>query len=360
MPITTYPAKHGSEIMSPANRGWTRLTQHEGKNKEENRLQYLDSYDPAIPTRVTCPQALTSRVPKVNHNQRVTERRMVSSMHAPRPYFEHLHLVTRSDGVWLAILTQLNFYMLKHGEELRSMLVAHNGKERITVPINGKTGNSKNPLDFEGFVRNVTDVIIAFLGAMSKYFYEPMCATGCGLPSVTLLTFDEPEYRNIKAFWQRILHHQPEDSGRPEWCSGWLTAFSYWDDDGIRACRKSIASWASVNARVNDTYYGYGIYGIKMIAGSVGMEFEASGDHKAGLDTVKPLSGWWVYGRPLLEDTKLALGCAPTLATNSDDDKGKDPEILAGSRLQLIWEGSEVQSTVDSLSGQNQKLPLKV
>jgi len=54
---------------------------------------------------------------------------------------------------------------------------------------------------------------------------------------------------------------------------------------------------------------------IAMIAGSVGMEFDASGDHGDGIDTVKPLSGWWAYrkkedalidGQPSQETEKMA------------------------------------------------------
>ena len=32
-----------------------------------------------------------------------------------------------------------------------------------------------------------------------------------------------------------------------------------------------------------------------MVAGSVGILFDAGGDNSKGLDRVQPLSGWWVY-----------------------------------------------------------------
>jgi len=40
-----------------------------------------------------------------------------------------------------------------------------------------------------------------------------------------------------------------------------------------------VHGWVSVDVRIDDTYHGNGIYTTNMIAGSVGMEFEASGDH---------------------------------------------------------------------------------
>ena len=40
-----------------------------------------------------------------------------------------------------------------------------------------------------------------------------------------------------------------------------------------------VQGWVNIDVRIDDTYYGNGIYTTNMIAGSVGMEFEASGDH---------------------------------------------------------------------------------
>lgn len=96
------------------------------------------------------------------------------------------------------------------------MFIVHQGKETIAVFISGETRNSKNPLHFVGFGRDVTKMMqekiidkslsgwlipdfsttteihcviasIVFISAMSKYFYPPDEAAGCGLPSVTLM-----------------------------------------------------------------------------------------------------------------------------------------------------------------------------
>jgi Domain of unknown function (DUF4419) len=50
-------------------------------------------------------------------------------------------------------------------------------------------------------------------------------------------------------------------------------------------------SWVSVDVQIHDTYHGHGVYMTTMIAGSVGMEFTASGDREFLADTVEPLSG---------------------------------------------------------------------
>jgi hypothetical protein len=46
---------------------------------------------------------------------------------------EHLHLEIRPDEVWFTILTQLNFYMQAHAEEVRHLFVSHEGKQTIEI-----------------------------------------------------------------------------------------------------------------------------------------------------------------------------------------------------------------------------------
>jgi hypothetical protein len=148
-------------------------------------------------------------------------------------------------------------------------------------------------------------------------------------------TFDAPGSIEVKDFWQRILHHLPGGSGQPDYYSGWLAVFSFWSSSGVclyeetpplrepsklkkKACKRCyyvkkkgaadpsafgscscpgrgltlddvhygriqvdsvVQGWVSVDVRIDDTYYGNGIYTTNMIAGSVGMEFKASGDH---------------------------------------------------------------------------------
>jgi hypothetical protein len=117
------------------------------------------------------------------------------------------------------------------------------------------------------------------MGTLQSYFeYAMRC--GCGFPSVTLLgeaadwqkilhrldrlpnygeqcadwtkllvpvinrmiaTFYMPDSQELKDFWMRICHREGEDGSLDcETCSGWITAFSYWDEQGQR---KDISKW---------------------------------------------------------------------------------------------------------------------
>lgn len=125
-------------------------------------------------------------------------------------YNTHQHLILRPDDVWIAILTQLSFYVNKHAEELRGLFVSHQGKKELTV-VMGKHSSG----DFERFIslmrslieeeikdpsflewitprfstttatdRTVCSVIL--MGTLKEYFaYGRVIA--CGIPSVTLL-----------------------------------------------------------------------------------------------------------------------------------------------------------------------------
>jgi hypothetical protein len=52
-------------------------------------------------------------------------------------YNEHRALILRPDDVWLAILTQFNFFVNANAEALRSQFVSHDGQKELTVTIAG-------------------------------------------------------------------------------------------------------------------------------------------------------------------------------------------------------------------------------
>jgi hypothetical protein len=145
-------------------------------------------------------------------------------------------------------------------------------------------------------------------------------------------TFDRPSSNDTKDFWGKILHLRRGGSGQPDHYSGWLNVFSFWndkgkclfDEGGERTCavprergheaqltldgerfhrlrtKDIVKGWVSVDVEVDDTYNRNGIYMVQMVAGSVGLEFESSGDHSEhehGLDTVQAITGWWAYER---------------------------------------------------------------
>ncbi|KAI4166898.1 MAG: hypothetical protein LQ343_007663 [Gyalolechia ehrenbergii] len=208
-------------------------------------------------------------------------------------YSDHHHLTLRPEDIWLAILSQLNFHINAHAEELRSFFVAHEGRKELEV---FDTGTIKTvdfgPLavcmtkemdkhivdpamrqwilpDFSTTTH--TDTVTAavlMMGAMQEYFSYKITLC-CGIPSVTLLgekhdwikiqdrldqlpqlgpepaqftkllkpimeyctrSFDAPDDPEVRSFWTRIAH-QNGGSGR-HYLSGWITAFCFWDAGG--------------------------------------------------------------------------------------------------------------------------------
>ncbi|KAF3036067.1 hypothetical protein E8E12_005987 [Didymella heteroderae] len=211
-------------------------------------------------------------------------------------YSYHHHLKIRPEDVWFAILSQLNFYINAHAEELRNYFVAHEGQKELTVYAVGTIhtvdlgtlaqhmtreiqNNVKDP-DLQAWImpdfttttdsdRSVAAVLM--MGAMQKYFSYGMCLM-CGIPSVTLLgeredwkklynklnklsefgdeptNFAErlrPILRNFISTFDANAKSTPElqafwgriadkhDMGSgPTWFSGWITAFCMWDENG--------------------------------------------------------------------------------------------------------------------------------
>tara|TARA_R110002003_G_scaffold104_44_gene8615 strand:+ start:36807 stop:37184 length:378 start_codon:yes stop_codon:yes gene_type:complete len=48
-------------------------------------------------------------------------------------YSSHHHLTIRPEDVWFAMLSQINFYINAHAEELRDHFVSHEGKKSSSV-----------------------------------------------------------------------------------------------------------------------------------------------------------------------------------------------------------------------------------
>ncbi|KAL8853146.1 MAG: hypothetical protein Q9221_002028 [Calogaya cf. arnoldii] len=207
------------------------------------------------------------------------------------------------------------------------------------------------------------DIVIAsilLMGTTQKYF-DFKCCILCGLPSVTLLgeredwililqrleklkeygqeptqfcnllkpvirrfvgSFDHPTNKEITRFWQRIAHYETGGSG-PDYYSGWITAFCFWDKDGKSMHRAydsgdertlkldgmvyhSIESdavppgYTAVPVKVDDNGY---MFQATMIAGSVATRYSRSPDCSGhDLDTIQPESGWWMFEKKKAED----------------------------------------------------------
>lgn len=192
-----------------------------------------------------------------------------------------------------------------------------------------------------------SDTVVAailMMGSMQKYFSYSMFLM-CGLPSVTLLgeredweklvkrlskiptfgkepakfasllepvlkrfvaSFDDPTSPALREFWNQCAHHVGGGSG-PTYLSGWVTAFCFWDEEGkcldnperdgnavldgvefhIVDTDKIPAGYSSVPVKLDDNGREYDT---NMLAGMVGIHAGAE-----GLDTIQPVSGWWMY-----------------------------------------------------------------
>ncbi|KAK4159265.1 hypothetical protein QBC43DRAFT_381980 [Cladorrhinum sp. PSN259] len=216
---------------------------------------------------------------------------------------EHLHLEIRPEEVWFTVLTQLNFYMQTHSEEVRHLFVKHTAQETIYVEdytwtkvlLRFKDEIQSRVLtpwlkdwilpNFSTTTQNdVMTANILMMGLMKAYFrFEGGII--CGLPSVTLLgsredwvklqqklerlpefgkepaeyyarlrpifkrfvnTFDAPDSEETTGFWNSIVFasHSSVCGAAPLDISGWITGFLYWNDQGLPWERPSNASQA--------------------------------------------------------------------------------------------------------------------
>jgi hypothetical protein len=138
-----------------------------------------------------------------------------------RAFQQNLHLILRPANVWLSILTQFNFYVNAHAEELRGFFVEHEGEKELTTDIGlpaleamdmGALAQKFTLLLKENIVDNEsrewimpnfstttaedkTVAAIVMMRTLQKYF-EYIATRGCGFPSVTLL--------GEKADWEAI------------------------------------------------------------------------------------------------------------------------------------------------------------
>ncbi|KAJ7685596.1 hypothetical protein DFH06DRAFT_1277868 [Mycena polygramma] len=138
-------------------------------------------------------------------------------------YTKDRALVIRPDDVWLAILSQFNFFVTKRAELLRANFVAHKGKRELVIDARP---NTRYTIDFGELARQFTDLIdknvvdptlrawalpdfttttandttvsaVLFMATLKHYFSYKILCGGCGIPRVTL--------EGEKSDWVNIL-----------------------------------------------------------------------------------------------------------------------------------------------------------
>jgi hypothetical protein len=306
------------------------------------------------------------------------------------------HLSLSPDDVWLAILSQLSFYVNANEERVREFYVEHKRRKepeiilkKLWVDKPAHRGNGQlarrwfgdrmikevrriekpNPYEDFGhlciepdFHRTWHDERIAasviWLGAPPEN-WSFSCTANHGLPSITLRgiqkdwydicsrvkwyvgkfgseatefarvlepvlgffakTFDEPESPEVKSFWARMVAH--EDFGaRGTYLSGWITAFCFWDGQGIPPQRRFEMPTVACNLggvryhRVNmkELPGGYAslpvkmvdkddsTFRAKMVAGSTGIKADYQYDGNTSRCSkdricIQPQPGWWLF-----------------------------------------------------------------
>ncbi|KAJ7096869.1 hypothetical protein C8R44DRAFT_859947 [Mycena epipterygia] len=191
-------------------------------------------------------------------------------------YNTHHALVIRPDDVWIAILTQFNYFVNANAEILRANFVAHEGQTKLMLGQLEK--NVVDPSLREWVIPNfstttVNDVTVSaiiMMATLKAYFQYEFIGIECGIPRVTLLgqksdwegilgrleklkeygietiawyhllrpvisrfvaAFDAPESPANIDFWQKVAHVENMGSG-PHYYSGWITAFCVFDFKG--------------------------------------------------------------------------------------------------------------------------------
>ncbi|EAL62036.1 hypothetical protein DDB_G0290805 [Dictyostelium discoideum AX4] len=162
-------------------------------------------------------------------------------------YNNHNHLVLRPDNIWMAILTQLSFYINKNSEELREKFVDFTGKkeliveteyrileapfEKLTIEMSNQIqSNIKDPSIKDLIIPDFTTTTesdkvvfsIALMSTMKKYFdYRYGCK--CGLSEVTLLG-EINDWINLKERVEKLIQFDNKDGVIKKWLNKYLLA----------------------------------------------------------------------------------------------------------------------------------------
>ena len=279
MPVTLKTAPHGSSIAKfssgPLHNISEALEQHPGGHAQ------------------TCAKIHEGSPADVDSSKRIYANDEGFVGAAIKAYNEHLHLTIRPDDVWIAILTQLSFYINGHAEELRNLFVEHDGQKELKIEVQKQV-----PGSFEECISKMSELIkreiadpsfrnwvmptfstttdtdrtvcsVVLMGTLKNYFTYTFVLL-CGIPSVTLLgdkadwellrsklsrlaslgiepttwstqleqvitgmvdTFDSNKASESTEFWQKIAHRHKVGSGE-DYYSGWITAFCFWSTEG--------------------------------------------------------------------------------------------------------------------------------
>ncbi|KAJ6518579.1 hypothetical protein DFH09DRAFT_1427252 [Mycena vulgaris] len=292
MPITFSVASHSANSVTiHAPGGYTAkeilgISCRVQSRKAEEILQFGFSGE----TQEGSGRDLQTKIPNVLPNNNGFVRTVIDA------YNDHHALVIRPDDVWLAILSQFNFFVNANAELLRANFVAHEGKQELEISADGNRYN----LDFGAMSRQMVHLIeknivdpalrewvipdfttttvndttvsaVLMMATLKEYFSYGFAGIACGVPRVTLegeksdwinilgrleklkeysietiawyhlllpvitrfiAAFDTPSSEDNVDFWQKVVHYQRGGSG-PSYYSGWINAFNVFSQKGV-------------------------------------------------------------------------------------------------------------------------------
>jgi Domain of unknown function (DUF4419) len=224
MPVTIKPSPHGANEFRPTSAPVPTVREFVGlskdKSEEDDNAKDGGKTGWNMEAKIKGDGIIQSSFQNITSGSNIYATRTGFPAAAVKCYNEHQHLEIRPDDIWLSILTQFNLYVNAHAEELRDMFVAHQGKKELTLYLDDKDFDNKDPLthraDWGKFsfkmskliAENIKDpslrqwmqpsfttttkvdqavAAILMMSTLQKYFNYNYDCTSCGLPSVTLL-----------------------------------------------------------------------------------------------------------------------------------------------------------------------------
>ena len=145
MPVTFQPAKHQANIIPPP-----RQLTEEPPATQILRGACYDQFK-------KCGEIFQSSLDQKesNDSQNIIPYRNGFVHTVIQCYNSHNALVIRPDNVWLAILTQFNFFINGNAEQLRKQFVSHEGKKELEIKAIG----TRYTVDFGFMARQMTNLI---------------------------------------------------------------------------------------------------------------------------------------------------------------------------------------------------------
>ena len=186
-------------------------------------------------------------------------------------YNQHHALALRPDDIWLCILTQFNLFVNGEGraEQLRSVFVAHEGKEALSIEGDGTRYTAdygdmaermtqlieENVVDpslrtwvIPSFTTTTTtDVVVASVIMMAtlQSYFEYHFHLRCGIPYVTLLG-EKDDWEQIVRRIEKLKEYGPETTAWYHLLRPVVTRFARAFDEGIADSAENREFWNRV------------------------------------------------------------------------------------------------------------------